>query len=165
MANSTDIFGKTAKKAEAGKGFSIDKATMTFTGLDSTKGLLVQNVQIAYQQQVSFVYDLASPEDVYYISGRTSGTASIGKMVGPAGLMTDFYAKYGNVCEAGETITFGGLAGCTQSAAIAGSKLTLVNPIVTQIGISLNVDTALINENIQIMFSALTSGSAASTGA
>jgi len=162
MANS-DIFGKTAKKAQSGKGFSIDKATMTFTGMDSAKGLLVQNVQIAYQQQVSFIYDLASPEDVYYVSGRTSGTASIGKMVGPSGLMVEFYNKYGNVCKAGETIVFGGLAGCTESTEIEGSKLTLINPIVTQIGISLSIDTALINENIQIMFSSLLSGAGQAT--
>lgn len=147
-----DVFGKVAKKASSG--FSIDKAQMTFTGLENKKGLLVQNVQIAYQQQISFVYDLAAPDDVYYVAGRTSGTVAIGKMVGSSGMAKDFYSRFGDVCKIGENITFSGLGGCT--AGSTTSTVTLANPVITQLGLQMSVDTALISENIQMMFASLT---------
>lgn len=149
-----DVFGKVAKKASSG--FSIDKAKMTFTGLTNQQGLLVQNIQIAYQQQISFIYDLANPQDVYYVAGRTSGTVAIGKMVGKDGLVKEFYEKYGDVCKVGENITFTGLGGCTAGAQT--SSVTLGNPVITQMGLQMSVDTALISENIQMMFASLNLG-------
>jgi hypothetical protein len=151
----TDIYGKVAKKASSG--FSIDKAQMTFTGLNNKTGLLVQSVQIQYQQQISFVYDLAAPDDVYYVAGRTNGTAVIGKMVGSGGMVEEFYKKFGDVCRIEENITFSGLGGCTTGSKTA--TVTLANPVITQLGLQMSVDTALISENIQMMFASLTLGS------
>jgi hypothetical protein len=150
-----DIFGKTPKSATGG--FSVDKATLSFPelGATGTSGLLIQNVQISYQQQVSFVYDLAKADDVYYIAGRASGTLALGKIVGSQGIVKTFYTKFGDVCQVnGKSLTLSGLAGCSGTTAQTGT-IEIKEPIITQFGLTMNVDTAIIGENVQMIFATL----------
>ena len=154
MAN--DIFGKTPRN-HAG-GFSVDKAQLTFTAFGATgsSGLLIQNVQIQYSQQISFVYDLAKADDVYYIAGRTQGTLSIGKIVGGTKTYKTFYTTHGNVCKVkGSNVVLSGVSGCSDGD-VGSGKITIQEPVITQIGIQMTVDTAIISENVQMMFATLT---------
>ena len=146
-----DIFNKVSKNRV--DGFSLDKAKLTFSALPSTSGLLIQNVQINYQQQVSFVYDLANPADVYYVAGRTQGTMQIGKVVGSASLMKTFYQKYGDVCAVTQDILkISGVTGCSgQNQA----DLDIAQPVITSVGISMSVENAVVGENCQLMFASL----------
>lgn len=150
-----DIFNKTARN-QAG-GFSVDKAQLTFTsfGATGTSGLLIQNVQIQYSQQISFVYDLAKADDVYYIAGRTQGTLAIGKIVGSTSTYKQFYSTYGDVCAKKGDIVLSGAAGCS-SATVGTGDITIKEPVITQLGIQMTVDTAIISENVQMMFATLT---------
>jgi hypothetical protein len=155
MANA-DIFGKTPRNVVGG--FSVDKARLDFPDIGAdgkTSGLLVQNLQISYQQQVSFVYDLAKADDVYYIAGRASGTLAMGKIVGDKGILKAFYTKYGDVCKAkGSSVTLSGLAGCSTATNLT-SAVTIKEPVISQFGLTMNVDTAIIGENVQMIFATL----------
>lgn len=152
----TEIFNKTPRSVEGG--FSVDKATLQFPALGAngqTSGLLIQNVQLTYQQQVSFVYDLAKATDVYYIAGRTSGTLALGKIVGSKGIVKSFYTTYGDVCAVkGKNLELQGIAGCSGTTADTNS-ITIREPIITQFGLTMNVDTAIIGENVQMIFSTM----------
>lgn len=152
----TEIFNKTPKNVVGG--FSADKATLHFPSLGAdgkTSGLLIQNVQLTYQQQVSFVYDLAKADDVYYIAGRTSGTLALGKIVGSKGIVKDFYTKFGDVCNVkGNNLELSGIAGCS-TPDVDTDTVTIREPIITQFGLTMNVDTAIIGENVQMIFSTM----------
>lgn len=158
-----DLFNKTTKGYV--DGFSLDKAKLTFSNFtgatggtltSKTSGLLIQNVQVNYQQQVSFVYDLTAPADVYYVSGRTQGTLQIGKVVGSAGTMKTFYTEFGDVCKmnANKNFTMSGITGCTTTTGASGN-IVIHQPLVTSVGFSMSVDNAVIGENCQLMFASL----------
>ena len=158
MAN-PDIFSRAVKSPSGA--FSIDSAELTFDGID--KGLLVQNIQLQYQQQVTLVYDLTKPEDVYYVAGRSQGTMSLGKVVGPGGTVKAFYTKYGNVCDVQKSFTMTGLGGCknqgtTGNSTVNDETFIIHNPIVTSVGFSMTVDNALISEQAQLIFASLEIG-------
>ncbi len=152
----TEIFNKTPKNVVGG--FSVDKATLQFPALGAdgkTSGLLIQNVQLSYQQQVSFVYDLAKADDVYYIAGRTSGTLALGKVVGSKGIVKNFYTTFGDVCKVkGKNLELQGVAGC-DGVDVDTNSITIKEPIITQFGLTMNVDTAIIGENVQMIFSTM----------
>jgi len=149
-----NIFNKTPKVN--GSGFSVDKAKLIFAGLTNTgisaggTGLLVQNVQCQYQQQLSFLYDLADPAAVYYVAGRAEGTLQIGKIVGDKSNMANFYQLYADVCAARNPATFSGLTGCTQ--AVGTGDITIKDPVITSFGMTMNVNEGVINEQVQMRF-------------
>ena len=151
----TDIYSKTPRNVAGA--FSVDKATLQFPGSStlSRTGLLVQGVQISYTQQVSMIYDLSKSDDVYYVAGRTSGTMGLAKMVGPAGIVTQFYRTFGDVCNVkGKNIELQGVGGCS-STSVSSNTITIREPVVVQMGLAMNVDTALISENCQMIFSTM----------
>jgi hypothetical protein len=150
-----DIFNKTPRNVAGA--FSVDKAQMQFTapGFTGSAGLLVQNVQITYSQQVSFVYDLAKSDDVYYIAGRAQGQMAIGKLVGPSGIVKAFYEAYGDVCQvAGSTIELQGLGGCDSQTGKT-DVILIKEPVISQFGITMSVDNAVVGENTQLIFATL----------
>lgn len=149
-----DIFSRQVKSPSGA--FSIDTAEITFDGIE--KGLLVQNVQMQYQQQVTLVYDLTSPSDVYFVAGRSQGTMSLGKVVGPGGTVKAFYQLYGNVCQVEKSFTMTGLGGCSDAEAVfdpVQETFKIHSPIVTSVGFSMTVDNALISEQAQLIFASL----------
>jgi|LakMenEpi03Aug12_release.lakeMendotaPanAssembly.Ray.scaffolds.fasta_scaffold00026_42 hypothetical protein len=152
----TEIFGKTPRNVVGG--FSVDKATLTFPSLGAdgkSSGLLIQNLQLSYQQQVSFVYDLAKADDVYYIAGRASGTLALGKIVGSKGIVKSFYTTFGNVCNVkGKNLELSGVAGCDKTD-VDTNTITIREPVIAQFGLTMNVDTAIIGENVQMIFSTM----------
>jgi hypothetical protein len=156
----TDIYNK--KSRNWAGAFSIDQAQLTLTGLGSTgtTGLLVQNIQINYQQQVSFVYDLAKADDVYYIAGRTQGTLALGKVVGSQGIVKQFYTTYGDVCAIRDhSLELNGISGCSSNSANPPTgttgTITIKQPIITQFGITMSINDAIIGENVQMIFATL----------
>ena len=121
---------------------------------------------------------------VWYVGGRTQGNATIGRIIGPAvGGVCKFYKEFGNVC-APVDLTFAFQAGCakigTQAAAgiaagiaggigavagalglggggagVAGVVYKMTGTLLTQIGITVNSNDMIINENAQFMFANL----------
>ncbi len=79
-----DIYSRTTDAY--GGSFAADQGTLTFPALiggkGSDAGFLIQNMQANYTQNVTRLYEIGSP-NVYYVGGRTQGSASIQRVVGP----------------------------------------------------------------------------------
>lgn len=80
-----------------GGSFSSKYSTVAFQGFAA--GHLTQQVQFQYQQQVTMLYELGS-NNVYYVGGRAQGTATLSKLVGPAGVSVA--ALYADICKPGD---------------------------------------------------------------
>lgn len=153
-----DIFNRTTDAY--GGSFAADQARLTFpaliSGLGADAGLLVQQMQCNYQQQVTRLYELGSPR-IYYVGGRTQGAASLGRVVGPKKIAKEFYQTYGDVCRARtNTLQFSVTAGCDTETAVE-SRVSIVCHfvVITTIGFNVGAADMLINEQLQMMFSSM----------
>ena len=155
-----DIFNRTTD--QFGGSFAADQAKITFPALiegqGADAGLLVQNMSANYTQQVTRLFEVGSP-NIYYVGGRTSGTASIARVVGPKKIAKEFYATYGDVCRARtNTLHFSVSTGCEDgnsptSGLAARAAYTAHFVVITTVGISVAAADMLINEQLQMMFS------------
>lgn len=175
-----DIFGRVAQNF--GGAMAADAVTMTFSGgvalpggassalLD--KGMLAQQMQMQYQQQVTRIYEIGS-NYTYFIVGRTQGQLTLGRIIGPTAINKEFYLRYGDACKADtNTLTFEGVAGCTGAglfgttpapgaAAITAtgpSKFTVKHVLINSIGINIAAQDMVINEQLAMMFNSLEVG-------
>ena len=150
-----DIFSRNTDSF--GSSFAADAATLTFpavgaTGGDADVGLLVQNLNMSYTQNVTRLYEVGQPT-IYYVGGRTQGQSAIGRVVGPRSISAQFYRKYGDICEAANnSLNFAISTGCDNGARVAYTCLFVV---ITTIGISVAAADMLINEQVQMIFSSL----------
>lgn len=150
-----DIFNRTAKTT--GAGFSIDKAKLNFSGMEGEGALLIQNVKIQYNQRITTVYDLADNTQVYYVAGKAEGVLQLGKLVGSAGIIKEFYIKYGDVCLPSENVTLTALAGCTAgtSGGVTTGTITIRSPIITDFGLSMTIEDGMVSEQVALRFASL----------
>ena len=148
-----DIFNRTTDSF--GGSFAADNAKVTFPALitgGSDAGLLVQNMNASYQQNITRLFEVGSPS-IYYVGGRTNGQASIARIVGPRKIAAAFYTTYGDVCNAStNSLHFSMTAGCG-AAVGARTSYTCHFVVITQIGLSVTSADMLINENVAMMFS------------
>ncbi len=134
--------------------FAADQGKLSFGAGVSTA--LVQNANIGFMQSITRLYEIGKEQGTsrsYYVGGRAQGTVGVARVLGPSSLMAAFYTKFGDVCNAkGNTLalTFDQLncAGGSVSYDCKGA-------ILTQIGISLGAQDMIVNENSQLMFTAL----------
>jgi len=153
-----DIFGREIK---VGSGFKADGATVKFGEFGCPDGLLIQNLSIQYQQQVNRLYEVGCP-DVYLIAGRTNGTISMARVIGPKGILKDFYKKYGDPCEA-DDLQIDLAPGLCKDAAAPNSAITAKKAVITSIGLSVAANDMMINEQVEMMFITLENGKAGSS--
>lgn len=148
-----DIFNRSTDSF--GGSFSSDQARVTFPGLTgggSDSGLLMQNLQANYQQQITRLYELSS-NAIYYVGGRTSGQANISRVIGPRKIAATFYSTYGDVCNAAtNTIHFSMTTGCG-GATDARASYTAHFVVVNSVAIGVGAADMLINESLSMMFS------------
>lgn len=152
-----DIFGR--ESSTFGGAFAADAATMTFAGgaagaTAAGSGTLVQTVNVNYQQQIQKLYEVGSNQ-IYHVGGRTQGTGSIARIIGPKRLGALLYATYGNICNVGQnTLNFTfATANCANATGAVTYTCHLV--LVTAVGFNLAATDMLINEQVQFMFSGL----------
>ena len=140
-------------------------------------GVLLQNVQLGYQQAVTRMYELGDRGQktrVYYIGGRSQGTMGAAHVVGPGVSMLLFYDTFGDVCKARDNTCVLDLspnvcatpAGAAAAAAAGGAavaaaarapraKYTVKYCVLVSIGVSVSTQDFVVNENSQLMFSGL----------
>ena len=171
-----DIFNR--QSDAFGGSFSADGAFLTFAspGVGGTAGLvgsqsptslgvglLTQSIQVGYQQQVLRLYEIGTNYH-FYVAGRTSGNASVARVLGPRPISIAFYNKYGDVCEAATNIlTLTMATGCRSTgdfanpAGFGGAQfnIRMLFCVITNFGFSMNAQDAMINENLQLMFCSL----------
>jgi hypothetical protein len=151
----SDVFTRT--ELNFGGAFTADRGLIT--GTDALNGVLMQNLQASYAQQVTRIYELGTSKAVpnmYYIGGRSQGSLGIAHVVGLAAIMQAFYAKYGDVCQAATNaiqinVANGDESPCTDVLINYTAKYC----VLTQIGLSVGAQDMVINKNNQLMFSNL----------
>lgn len=147
----TDLFSNTVTYGGA---FSADGATITF---DTTiTGLLVQNLQWQYMQNITRLYDVTST-DIVLVSGRTQGQGSMTRVMGPSALAASFFTTYGNVCYADQNdITMEVEASCAGGAPSNTITVVMDHVVLNSYGGSINAQDMVVNEQIGFIFLWLT---------
>ncbi len=165
--------------------FRADKLKVKICGT-TVAGLLFQSLQFTFQQQVSMLYELGVVEGqgqfspvgigtiapgsntsyVYYVGGRAQGSASIGRILGPASGQLAFLTTFNDVCKPADlefdasngcegTFTPGAFVGCNGAVPTQGIGVAynLQKCVLTSIGVSVTAQDVVINEQSQLMFS------------
>ena len=152
----SDIFNR--QTDSFGGSFAADQAKVTFPnligGAGADAGLLMQNMQSSYQQQITRLFEIGSP-NIYYVGGRTNGQSSVARVVGPRQIAREFYLTYGDVCRARtNTLHFSVSTGCDgDSTNIARASYAAHFVVITSVGIGVASADMLINEQLALMFS------------
>jgi hypothetical protein len=151
-----DIFSRSTDKF--GGSFSADQATVVFPALiaqgGADAGLLMQNLQTTYSQQITRVYEVGSPT-IYYVGGRTAGQSQVARVVGPRRIAQAFYSTYGDVCNARtNSLHFAFETGC---GGLEGSRAAYTTHFVvlTTVSLGVSAEQMMINESLAFMFSSL----------
>lgn len=144
-----------SREVDFGGAFSADGASLNL-GINGP-GLIVQNLSVAYQQQVTRFYEVGTPK-TYLVAGRSTGSLGLQRVVGPGGLVAAFYEKYGDVCKAvGTDILLEIGTSCGGAAGARASNSYLIKfSVITSVATSINAQDMIINESVQMMFCFLT---------
>lgn len=132
-------------------------------------GVLMQNIQLSYQQQVTRLYELGNfgqKSKVYYVGGRAQGMLNVAHVVGPGVSIKRFYDTFGDVCRArnntvqidlSPNICGAGLISDIRSAVGLGPKAKYRAKfcVLMSVGMSVAAQDFVVNENSQLMFSGL----------
>lgn len=149
-----DIF---QNRSTYGGSFKAVSASLTFsTGADNLGGLglLIQQLQGMYQQQVTRIWEIGDSR-TYYVVGRALGNGSIARIVGPYALSNTFITQYSDVCNADKNKIRVG----SRNAACKGGVQTgygMEHCILTQLGFSVGAQDMVFNEQLQFQFASLT---------
>lgn len=152
MAN--DVFARTT---EIGGAMSSDATRLNFTDVEGIgqTGLILQNVEIQFSQNVSRLYALENGK-VYFVAGPTEGGIGATNVVGPNGIAKAFYEKYGNVCDLavnpqGRVFNISVTRGCVGQNQ-QRSSLSLKQPVLSSINIRLQATDMIIFAGFQATF-------------
>jgi len=146
MAN--DIYGY-ARAGTAEAAFSSELSELTFgtaTNGAGIKGMLVQDWNIQYQQQVQEVFELGS-QNLYWVKGRPQGNGTISRVIGSVGAAgggSMFPAEAYDICDGGTTFNIEAATGiCTAGGTATqtgiSAKYVLSGVLVTSVGFGANV--------------------------
>lgn len=139
--------------------FAADASKLIFNGNDGA-GLLVQQLQIGYQQPVNPLFEVGS-NNRYYVVGRTMGNMSMDRVYGPAALTDTILSQLGNVCAPGDkTLTLSlGNSSCTQTTngPIGAPAVTLIANACVASGVNYRTESQqmLLNEQVAVTFGQL----------
>lgn len=152
------IFGR--QETQLGGVFNCDDAVLSFD--KGVTGVLVQGAQFTYAQNVTRLYEIGDSGNkpkVYYVGGRTQGQGGISRVVGPNATIKQLYSVYGNVCNACSNTMVLNMtkSNCGSGGSCSGGsgqvKYTLKYVVLTQVGVSVQAQDMIINEQSQVMFS------------
>lgn len=149
-----DLFKRT--ELDFGGAMAADRGLITAN--KGLSGVLMQNLQLTYSQQVTRIYELGDAGKktaVYYIGGRSQGQLNAAHIIGPKVTMQAFYANFGDVCQARTNDI-----SITMQAQCDGQASRRVNYkakfcVLVQVGMSVAAQDFVINENSSLMFSNL----------
>lgn len=161
-----DVFSR--QNDAYGGSFTADGAAITFPEFDRSGaggvGLLTQQLNIQYQQQMTKIYEIGSPR-FYLIGGRSNGTVGLGRVIGPRPVQVAFYYRYGDLCKAGGNIIHLSIAnecptantadGVTGSFGDTDTHFSVQHCVITSLGITVGAQDMMINEQVQMMFGSL----------
>lgn len=129
-------------------------------------GVLMQNIQLSYQQAVTRLYELGTgggtagvgnKTKVYYVGGRAQGSMSIAHVIGPGVSIKAFYDNFGDVCRAKCNTCLIDLTPniCAAGGVGAKAKYLAKYCVLVSVGMSVAAQDFVMNENSQLMFTGL----------
>lgn len=158
-----DVFGR--QDSPFVGAFAADSSVVTVGTVKGAR-MLIQNIQVGYQQAVNQIFELGS-NNRYYVVGRTNGNMSLARIVGPVKMNQDVLKMFGNVCEGNpseKSLTFDlGTSSCNAVAFqenIVGHqdgnvKIRADGCVATGVTYAIQAQDMLINENVTLMFGQL----------
>lgn len=150
-----DVFTRT----EVGFGGAMHAQNGIITPANGLSGVLMQNIQLSYQQQVTRIYELGNNRtrtNVYYVGGRSQGTMGAAHVVGPGVTMKAFYDNFGDVCKAEtNTCVLDLTPNICPGKATVKATYTCKYCVLISIGVSVAAQDFVVNENSQLMFSGM----------
>lgn len=155
-----DAFGRLPP--DFGGAFGADAAIVTFAlgpggpSVAGGVGLLTQSLSFQYQQKIQRVYEVGS-RSVFYVVGRTEGSAEVDRVLGPRPVLLAFYAAYGNACRAGENVLlFQVASGCQVPGDTgAGVAFALLGVVLQSLAVSVRAEDMMVSEKLGMMYTAL----------
>lgn len=148
----TDILNR---QVEFGGAFSADGVKLIF-GSIAGAGFLVQQMGISYRVQTSRVHEIGSNR-VYIVAGRTQGSASLSRLIGPKPFALEFYQKFSDICQLPNN-NIGVLMGAESCGNGANTHLTLRHCFIEGLNLNVNAGDFLFNEQSTMSFISLESG-------
>jgi hypothetical protein len=140
-----------------GGGFKSDLGMLETA--DGISGILMQNIQVTYQRPITKIYELGNRDlgptrfgtNVYYVEGRPQGSLTLARILGFAASINAFYVKYGSACNAGDSVMTLAL---NSAQCVGGAKVSLEMSfcVLTSVGVSVNAQQLVINENCGMEF-------------
>jgi len=153
-----DMFGR---ETVFGGAMAAESTFLKFASVeglsDMSTGLLIQQLQIQYAQNITRLYALEDSK-VYFVAGRTEGQFTIQNVVGPSDFIGPFLKAYADVCKDRKAFQLTFAAGCGKSAAAGlGSNgiIELQSPVISSFGLQMQAGNMVIATTLQGMFTAL----------
>jgi hypothetical protein len=145
-----DIFNRSGDAF--GGAMSADASQINFTG--GSAGLLAQNLNVQYTQAINRVWELESNK-TYYIAGRSAGTLSIARVIGPKPLSNAFFTRFGDVCNAADNVLK--VAGATGCGATQTTQYGILcsNVVINALAWAITMADMVMNQNITAIFNSL----------
>lgn len=158
----TDIYNS---RLSFGGAFSLDEATLTFSGLpgsDGGLGFLIQSVGIQYARPVQRIFELGPRKTTYYVVGRAEGRMAINRLAAPAPVNTAFLTQFADVCNV-QNNTFSIDArpstrcstGLINVANTQDARYKFHYCIVDNVSFQMSVQAIALTENLSLMFAAM----------
>lgn len=159
MANgSLDILGR--KPQVIGRAYSSDAFQIAISG-PNHDFMLVQNLTIAYAQNVTRLFDLENSEFQAYVASRPQGQMTLANVVTNLDSMVTFMQTYGDVCQADTNknivISITG-RGSGSLCKAEGGSISLSHPVLTSSTLSLSVADYIISNQMGFIFASENSG-------
>ena len=150
----TDIF---SREAAIGQPYKAESSTLLLP--DSATALVVQSMNIQYQQQISRIWEIGSNKQ-YFIGGRTQGNLQMGSVVGPTAINSELLRNLGDVCkikddDAVRTQSIGFQMGnpCKSDEAVAA--IMCLGCVLTSVGFRVASADMVVNQDMTVMFAHL----------
>lgn len=167
MATGTDLFGYNRNPKPQGV-FSSSESFLKFgnaggttatSDVSSLLGALVQSWNVAYQNNITEIFELGS-DAIYWVKGRPTGSGTIARIIGFRNLLLFPTSAY-DACLGGCTMEIEASPGACPNQTVTKVTLSLGGVLVTQVGFDANVGDTKINEGIQFKFATMSIPSAA----
>lgn len=128
-------------------GFRAGELKVSFGGVD-VSGFVVQNLNFAFNQQVTTLYEVGS-NNVYIVGGRAQGTAAIGRVLGPARFASRFVNTFNDICNPQDMHLSASGGSCRASEPL---KSTLVDALLLGINTQMSAAEVVVQQQLQFMY-------------
>lgn len=146
-----DIFNRVV---DLGKPLAADATRLIFPFIGD-EDMLLQNVSIQYQQNITRLWEVGSSK-TYFFAGRTQGQISAKRIIGSRNAALSFVKQFGDVCNMAKNhLTLQMEAGCEGFENRGSLKASGV--VIQSVAYSVSASDMIINEDITMMFARLES--------